>query len=159
MDSRRQEVGAWSSRRLNIFVICDLFQSPVWASEGRSGINCDFKRIQNYNKIDYKGSFKQCDGDVAQMVERSLSMREVRGSIPRISKFFFFFSLFCFRFCFRYNVWENRRDCVGGVILEKRKWRGLSLLILFQDNFFSYKILLILFQDNIYFFFLIKYLY
>ena len=24
-------------------------------------------------------------GDVAQMVERSLSMREVRGSIPRIS--------------------------------------------------------------------------
>ncbi len=28
-------------------------------------------------------------GDVAQMVERSLSMREVRGSIPRISSFFF----------------------------------------------------------------------
>jgi hypothetical protein len=27
-------------------------------------------------------------GDVAQMVERSLSMREVRGSIPCISKFF-----------------------------------------------------------------------
>ena len=27
----------------------------------------------------------QQDGDVAQMVERSLSMREVRGSIPRIS--------------------------------------------------------------------------
>ena len=26
-------------------------------------------------------------GDVAQMVERSLSMREVRGSIPRISIF------------------------------------------------------------------------
>ena len=26
------------------------------------------------------------DGGVAQMVERSLSMREVRGSIPRISK-------------------------------------------------------------------------
>jgi hypothetical protein len=25
-------------------------------------------------------------GDVAQMVERSLSMREVRGSIPRISR-------------------------------------------------------------------------
>ena len=29
-------------------------------------------------------------GDVAQMVERSLSMREVRGSIPRISTFFWF---------------------------------------------------------------------
>jgi hypothetical protein len=27
-------------------------------------------------------------GDVAQMVERSLSMREARGSIPRISSFF-----------------------------------------------------------------------
>ena len=29
-------------------------------------------------------------GDVAQMVERSLSMREVRGSIPRISILAFF---------------------------------------------------------------------
>jgi hypothetical protein len=29
-------------------------------------------------------------GDVAQMVERSLSMREVRGSMPRFSIFFFF---------------------------------------------------------------------
>ena len=27
------------------------------------------------------------NGDVAQMVERSLSMQEVRGSIPRISNF------------------------------------------------------------------------
>ena len=27
------------------------------------------------------------NGDVAQMVERSLSMREVRGSTPRISNF------------------------------------------------------------------------
>ena len=27
------------------------------------------------------------NGDVAQMVERSLSMREVRGSMPRISNF------------------------------------------------------------------------
>ena len=32
------------------------------------------------------------NGDVAQMVERSLSMREVRGSIPRISTFFLIFS-------------------------------------------------------------------
>ena len=31
-------------------------------------------------------------GDVAQMVERSLSMREERGSIPRISIFFRSFS-------------------------------------------------------------------
>ena len=29
------------------------------------------------------------EGDVAQMVERSLSMWEVRGSIPRVSKTFF----------------------------------------------------------------------
>ena len=28
------------------------------------------------------------DGDVAQTVERSLCMREARGSIPRISNFF-----------------------------------------------------------------------
>jgi hypothetical protein len=30
-------------------------------------------------------------GGVAQMVERSLSMREVRGSIPRTSKYFLLF--------------------------------------------------------------------
>ena len=36
-------------------------------------------------QIFYKNKFKQLNGDVAQMVERSLSMREVRGSIPRIS--------------------------------------------------------------------------
>ena len=35
-------------------------------------------------------------GDVAQMVERSLSMREVRGSMPRISKTFFRIRQFCF---------------------------------------------------------------
>ena len=34
-------------------------------------------------------------GDVAHMVERSLCMREVRGSIPRISKgLFYYFVLF-----------------------------------------------------------------
>ena len=31
------------------------------------------------------------DGVVAQMVERSLSMRQARGSMPRYSKFFFNF--------------------------------------------------------------------
>ena len=36
-------------------------------------------------QIFYKHKFKQLKGDVAQMVERSLSMREVPGSIPRIS--------------------------------------------------------------------------
>jgi cellulose synthase/poly-beta-1,6-N-acetylglucosamine synthase-like glycosyltransferase len=39
-------------------------------------------------------------GDVAQMVERSLSMREARGSIPRISKFFLWFLFFWFIFWF-----------------------------------------------------------
>ena len=34
------------------------------------------------------------DGDVAQMVEHSLSMRGARGSIPRISTLFSFFSDF-----------------------------------------------------------------
>ena len=33
-------------------------------------------------------------GDVAQMVERSLSMREVRGSIPRISIFCSYFQTY-----------------------------------------------------------------
>jgi hypothetical protein len=35
--------------------------------------------------IGLKGKVTNLNGDVAQMVERSLSMREVRGSIPRIS--------------------------------------------------------------------------
>ena len=41
----------------------------------------------NINKV----TFQTANGDVAQMVERSLSMREVRGSIPRISILYFFF--------------------------------------------------------------------
>ena len=43
------------------------------------------------SKIYYKLRFNQKNGDVAQMVERSLSMREVRGSIPRISMSSFVF--------------------------------------------------------------------
>ena len=35
---------------------------------------------------------KEDEGDIAQMVERSLSMREASGSIPDISTFFFFFN-------------------------------------------------------------------
>ena len=41
--------------------------------------------MHKYNK---KVKFQQ--GDIAQMVERSLSMREVSGSIPDISIFLFF---------------------------------------------------------------------
>ena len=65
-------------------------------------------------------------GDVAQMVERSLSMWEVGGSIPPVSRSFFFFFLCTLVFfsslsiplvCFRFvNEWtqlvlyERRRD-------------------------------------------------
>ena len=48
-------------------------------------------KIKNFNLLfadwnkSFLDSFKSY-GDVAQMVERSLSMREVRGSMPRISK-------------------------------------------------------------------------
>ena len=38
-------------------------------------------------------------GDVAQMVERSLCMREARGSIPRISIMLNFLSFMDFNFC------------------------------------------------------------
>lgn len=41
-----------------------------------------------------KGLQKRCLGDVAQMVERSLCMREARGSIPRISNEGLMFSCF-----------------------------------------------------------------
>ena len=37
---------------------------------------------------------KEQHGDVAQMVERSLCMREARGSIPRISIFYPHFDVF-----------------------------------------------------------------
>ena len=43
--------------------------------------NVLYKNLLDFNKI--------VDGDVAQMVEHSLSMRGARGSIPRISIFFF----------------------------------------------------------------------
>ncbi len=43
---------------------------------------------------------KRKAGDVAQMVERSLSMREVRGSIPCISSVM---SVICFVFKCRYR--------------------------------------------------------
>ena len=39
-------------------------------------------------EIDIYSNQIEGNGDVAQMVERSLSMREVRGSIPRISNLF-----------------------------------------------------------------------
>jgi hypothetical protein len=42
----------------------------------------------------YPQNLNRPAGDVAQMVERSLSMREVRGSIPRISIIFGFGSIF-----------------------------------------------------------------
>ena len=38
-------------------------------------------------KFDKAKAPRFLNGDVAQMVERSLSMREVRGSMPRISNF------------------------------------------------------------------------
>ena len=43
------------------------------------------RRLAIINSLTKKMNGK---GDVAQMVERSLSMREVRGSIPRISIYF-----------------------------------------------------------------------
>ena len=39
-----------------------------------------------------------CGGGLAQMVERSLSMREVLGSIPGSSKYFFF-QVYLFPLC------------------------------------------------------------
>ena len=50
-------------------------------------------RVYCYISLD---ELEDMEGDVAQMVERSLSMREVRGSIPRISNILFvFLASFC----------------------------------------------------------------
>ena len=60
-----------------------------------------FKTKINEMKIEkriilYKSNRRQFSfGDVAQMVERPLCMREVRGSIPRISTLFWILFRFC----------------------------------------------------------------
>jgi hypothetical protein len=43
-------------------------------------------RITGFHPVDPGSSPGMGNGDVAQLVERSLSMREVKGSIPFISK-------------------------------------------------------------------------
>ena len=65
-------------------------------------------------------------GDVAQMVERSLSMREVRGSIPRISISFSLFPEFVRKYFpfpnpFLENLRENARKENTKEKLEERK--------------------------------------
>ena len=47
------------------------------------------KKLEETRQLDYQVWATGSHGDVAEMVERSLSMREVRGSIPRISKSIF----------------------------------------------------------------------
>ena len=62
-------------------------------------------------------------GDVAQMVERSLSMREVRGSIPRISKTFSRIRQFWFVFA------DN-----GNELTTRYKWKTDITWILFKAS-------------------------
>ena len=51
-------------------------------------------------------------GNVAQRVERTLSMREVRGSMPRISKTYFRIRRFCFLF-----------GAIGKELTTRYKWK------------------------------------
>lgn len=44
--------------------------------------------LYQFISIELEAPYWYVKGDVAQMVERALSMREVRGSMPRISTFF-----------------------------------------------------------------------
>jgi hypothetical protein len=62
-------------------------------------------------------------GDVAQMVERSLSMREVRGSIPRISMFFFVLPPYLFFIC---TNWDVSTLVSGAIVFFLRKIRNLD---------------------------------
>ena len=58
-------------------------------ADNRNEMTTRYKWKTDISRILFKASSKlQEYGDVAQMVERSLSMREVRGSMPRISKTF-----------------------------------------------------------------------
>ena len=46
-----------------------------------------FKYCINRDKFDMALAPRVFNGDVAQMIERTLTLQEVRGSIPRISNF------------------------------------------------------------------------
>ena len=63
------------------------------------------------------------DGDVSQMVERSLCMQEVRGSMPRISKTFLRIRQFCFVFA------DNRNE-----LTTRYKWKTDISRILFKAS-------------------------
>ena len=69
-----------------------------WSSMNRNFTKCQKRLFKSFHQYQVQHLFKYfhfnlcCrNGDVAQMVERSLSMREVPGSIPGISTFSFFF--------------------------------------------------------------------
>ena len=46
-----------------------------------------FKYCINRDRFDMALAPRVFNGDVAQMIERTLTLQEVRGSIPRISNF------------------------------------------------------------------------
>ena len=70
--------------------ICDLMRE-LWF--GRAQASSEYyKKLRDFGLVRVRlnfseGVLEQCDGDVAQMVERSLSMREVR--YPASPLFFF----------------------------------------------------------------------
>ena len=69
-------------------------------------VRCDTEKYKAQS-----GTWPLVQGDVAQMVERSLSMREVRGSIPRISILHFENStIFCnyLRIAKLFPIWSKQ---------------------------------------------------
>ena len=102
----------WISARR---VTTTVHRSTNWAIEGSCWVRNRFVNLTTVavrpfdfprQKIQILAfGHQQQEGDVAQMVERSLSMREVRGSIPRISKQHFAIAHETCSSCMETNKW------------------------------------------------------
>ena len=67
---------------------CLNIQNVLLLYNHADSVNPKFGQSGVYQNSHFKTLLLYTVGGVAQMVERSLSMREVRGSIPRTSKIF-----------------------------------------------------------------------
>ena len=83
-----------------------MFENEVWTNEEKKK---DLRGVT----LKKPGWGNWLIGGVAQMVERSLSMREVRGSMPLSSILLLFFSIFHSPFGGKKDSFERFFSCLG----------------------------------------------
>ena len=85
---QEESVGNWEPNNYVKYVAYKKIKNALAVSQlillRETFVRSPIKHVNNNNL--YWLKWNKISGDVAQMVERSLSMWEVRGSIPRISK-------------------------------------------------------------------------